>query len=617
MKVLLIESEYKNKYPPMGLMKISTYHKMRGDEVVFVKGKFKKIAEKSWDRIYITTLFTFYFDITVDTIRYYKSSVENTNNIYVGGILATLMPNKLSEATGIKKILEGQLTNSRMIGFRDEVNIDELPLDYDILDDIDYKYPAGDNYFSYTTRGCPNKCEFCAVSKLEPEFKTVNNIKAQIDYIDKNFGKKRNLLLLDNNVLESPTLREIVDCIKKAGFYKGSTFVYPNNFKLFLQKAIEKKNIDKIQQKLKIYLYNSVKLITHKKTKAEYELFLDDIYEQESPLDIIIKNSEKINELLEKYKDKKEKLRFVDFNQGIDARRLTEERMAILSELPLRPLRIAFDNLAVHDKYEAAIRLAHKYGVLEMSNYILYNYDEKPFELWQRLKINIDLNMELDVHIFSFPMKYMPIDRTDRNYVGEYWNKKYLSAITAILLVTKGVVAGGYSFFEKAFGCDEQDYYKILSLPREFIVYRFKYENLGITEKWEAAFQNLTEEEKNWLIEYVGGAVFIEMPKDDLSKNLYIALSFYTSRYNLQNIVLSEKETKYRLVLEYNDGSIKKLFIDSLSVGDDVINRLIDIENFQMELSGVNYEHRLKIIEEWDEIKKTWIAKNHYTNIFM
>lgn len=38
MRVLLVEPNYKNKYPPMGLMKISTYHKMLGDEVHFVKG---------------------------------------------------------------------------------------------------------------------------------------------------------------------------------------------------------------------------------------------------------------------------------------------------------------------------------------------------------------------------------------------------------------------------------------------------------------------------------------------------------------------------------------------------------------------------------------------------
>ena len=37
-KVLLIEPNYKNKYPPMGLMKIATYYRMCGDDVRFFKG---------------------------------------------------------------------------------------------------------------------------------------------------------------------------------------------------------------------------------------------------------------------------------------------------------------------------------------------------------------------------------------------------------------------------------------------------------------------------------------------------------------------------------------------------------------------------------------------------
>ena len=40
-KILLIEPNYKNKYPPIGLMKISTYHKILGDEVRFYKGDLK------------------------------------------------------------------------------------------------------------------------------------------------------------------------------------------------------------------------------------------------------------------------------------------------------------------------------------------------------------------------------------------------------------------------------------------------------------------------------------------------------------------------------------------------------------------------------------------------
>ena len=176
MNILLVEPNYKNKYPPLGLMKISTYHKKRGDNVNFVKGIVTDLAQKYYDRIYITTLFTFYFNNTVKTIRYYKKYVKHVKDIYVGGILATILKDKLSTETGIKNIISGVLYSSKLLGYDDKICIDSLTPDYKILDEIEYKYPAGDNYFAYTTRGCPNKCKFCAVPLLEPIFKTTNNI---------------------------------------------------------------------------------------------------------------------------------------------------------------------------------------------------------------------------------------------------------------------------------------------------------------------------------------------------------------------------------------------------------------------------------------------------------
>ena len=43
-KILLVEPNYKNKYPPMGLMKIATYYRRRGDDVRFFKGDLKRFA---------------------------------------------------------------------------------------------------------------------------------------------------------------------------------------------------------------------------------------------------------------------------------------------------------------------------------------------------------------------------------------------------------------------------------------------------------------------------------------------------------------------------------------------------------------------------------------------
>lgn len=43
-KVLLIEPDYKNKYLPMGLMKLATYYRMVGDDVRFYKGDMRSLA---------------------------------------------------------------------------------------------------------------------------------------------------------------------------------------------------------------------------------------------------------------------------------------------------------------------------------------------------------------------------------------------------------------------------------------------------------------------------------------------------------------------------------------------------------------------------------------------
>ena len=201
----------------------------------------------------------------------------------------------------------------------------------------------------------------------------------------------------------------------------------------------------------------------------------------------------------ERYRPKRRGLRFVDFNQGVDCRFVTKKKMKLMSEISIRPLRIAFDHLKYEKQYRRAVELAAYYGIREFSNYILYNYKDTPDDLYRRLEINMELCEKLDVNIYSFPMKYIPIRgeaSKDRSYTGPHWNNKYIGAIQAILNVTKGIVAppsrheSADSFFKKAFGKDLDEYHEILYMPEAYIVYRKLFEKeLGYTSDWSKLFK--------------------------------------------------------------------------------------------------------------------------------
>jgi len=354
-------------------MKISTYHKSNGDEVVFYKGTSAKIRDQKWDIIYITTLFTFQWKRTIETIKFYQRNKLKNDNIKVGGILASLLQADVEKETGI----------TPHFGLWEEV--DKLKPDYTLADGV-YDYYTNKASIGYMTKGCINRCPYCAVHKLEPEFVPFIPLEHQLDL------NKKDLILLDNNVLASPEFPSIVKDIKMHGFQKGARF--------------------------------------------------GNAY------------------------------RYIDFNQGIDVRLLDEDKMKLLSQLAIKPLRIAFDSIKFERLYIEKVHLAHKYGIKHLSNYILFNFDDYPEDFYERLRINIELNEELGLSIFSFPMRYIPLDAKDRKYVSPNWTRRQLRGIQCILHATHGVVGPRRPFFEKAFGKDVGEFKHIIEQPEEAIFHR-------------------------------------------------------------------------------------------------------------------------------------------------
>jgi radical SAM superfamily enzyme YgiQ (UPF0313 family) len=178
MRILLIEPEYNNKYPPLGLMKIAAYHRIKGDYVTFFKGCSSELQSQAWDRIYIGTLFTFYWNKTIKTIKFYRKAVRCHDQIFVGGIMATLIKEEILKEVDVT-VITGLLDKPGMLS-GDKIIIDSMIPDYSILKQIDYVYPTSDAYMGYATRGCVNRCDFCAVHRLEPVYKDYLPLKKMV-----------------------------------------------------------------------------------------------------------------------------------------------------------------------------------------------------------------------------------------------------------------------------------------------------------------------------------------------------------------------------------------------------------------------------------------------------
>ena len=642
-KALLIEPNYSNKFPPIGLMKIATYHKNLGNwDVVFYKGDLKQfiieqITDKciaafnkidkttdwytrkdlvfdyiktrkgtaldaigteqslkseelrsvaidfkdfywkgtwkkypEWDRVFVTTLFTFYWKITIETIEFAKLLVKKPKDLMVGGVLASIQPKEIEEATGIKPHIG--ILRAGDLDKGDTQMIDELPLDYSILDEIEYKYPMTNAYYSYTTRGCIRHCAFCAVPTLEPIYNSYIPLKERISRTRELYGEQQNLLLMDNNVLASEEFPRIIQDIIDSGFERGAKFTQPN----LLEIAIRNLR-NNVNDRAYIRKAHSLIMAFYDRLKGEESY---QVYKILSKYHIFKFLTTRKVALLEAYEEIKDiyakhfrpapKIRYVDFNQGVDARLFNEENVALLSRIAIRPLRIAFDDIRTRPAYERAVRLSVAAGLNDFSNYLLYNFNDKPVELYQRMKINVDLCEELNVSIYSFPMKYHPLRKKDgdaedfshnRDYIGKHWNRKYIRAVQAILNSTKGKIGRGHSFFCEAFGKDEDEYMELLEMPETFIIYRFFFKwldnkkGIGIgTNHWRNAWKeckaSVSEERWDDVCEVIHANVFNATILDEFDEPVIKRLLRYYTDF--RDDIITEGRDLYELKKEFD-----------------------------------------------------------------
>lgn len=100
---------------------------------------------------------------------------------------------------------------------------------------------------------------------------------------------------------------------------------------------------------------------------------------------------------------------------------------------------------------------------------------DTPEDLFYRMHLTMELGENLTeelgrkIAIFSFPMRYIPLDNDQRGFIGANWNAKYLRALQCMLIPTQGKGIQGRSFFEADFGKTAEDFVMYLAMPERLL----------------------------------------------------------------------------------------------------------------------------------------------------
>ena len=175
------------KFPNLALMKLSAYHKSKGDEVFFKRSVNRDLFEPDYDVVYGSAIFS-------TSHKKLEQFELNFPNAIVGG-------------TGSNSMM----TVEQLIG------VDEYEhYDYDI-------YPHFENSIGFSQRGCRLRCKFCVVPKKEGKNVDSNTIEKIWRGNPKN--KKKNIHLLDNDFFGQPNwqekAQEIIDGGYRVSFTQG------------------------------------------------------------------------------------------------------------------------------------------------------------------------------------------------------------------------------------------------------------------------------------------------------------------------------------------------------------------------------------------------------------
>lgn len=116
---------------------------------------------------------------------------------------------------------------------------------------------------------------------------------------------------------------------------------------------------------------------------------------------------------------------YVDFNQGLEAKRLKPFHVDLLRSLKSAMIRFAFDHFRSETSVHDAIELCRSHGLKNLSIYCLIGFSDNPGDASARLELCRSWGIR------PFAMRYNPLDAIEKNtYVGDGWKEADLRKFT-------------------------------------------------------------------------------------------------------------------------------------------------------------------------------------------
>ena len=178
-----------HNFPNLPLMKISAYHKSIGDNVEFAVPFYK------YDKVYVSRIFG-------DEYTNFADFCFQANEIIYGG-------------TGFAiKVVDGKEVYEKTKDNELPCEIEHIYPDYSLYPEL-----TKDTAYGFLTRGCPNNCAFCIVSKKE------GRISKKVADLSEFWRGQKYIKLLDANLLackdKQELLQQLIESKSQIDFTQG------------------------------------------------------------------------------------------------------------------------------------------------------------------------------------------------------------------------------------------------------------------------------------------------------------------------------------------------------------------------------------------------------------